>query len=503
MATSPAAAVRPNVLLVVIDQLRADALGCAGGLGAVTPNIDRLAARGVRFARHYAQGAPCGPGRASLATGQYVMNHRVISNETPMSSALKTLPRFMRELGYDPALVGYTTAVPDPRGLHPADPRRTACVIPGDWDVVRDFEGERLHYLAWLAGQGYAPSRSYEALFEVPGTTGRTPFSPSPIAQAHSDTTWCVDGALDYLRIRRDRPWFLHLGIFRPHPPFVATDPYHRQVDPACIPPPVRAADAEAEAAVHPLVRLLLDTMKATSGLPGLPGLARDIPAPDMAALRAGYLGLVGEVDAQLGRVVALLEETGQLERTLIVLTSDHGEQLGDHYLLSKRGYFPQSYHVPCIVVDPRSAADTTRGRSVHAFTENIDLLPTLLDWLGQPAPRQCNGRSLLPFVHGATPRYWRHDAHWEYDFGDVAGGRAHERLGIGRHACNLVVQCTEAFAYVHFAALPPLLFDLQRDPGWLVNVAELPAYRDAALEQARRLLSWRMSHADLTLAPH
>jgi hypothetical protein len=105
--------------------------------------------------------------------------------------------------------------------------------------------------------------------------------------------------------------------------------------------------------------------------------------------------------------------------------------------------------------------------------------------------------------VHGDPPRQWRDHAHWEYDFGDVAGGRAHERLGIARHECSLVVQCSEAFAYVHFAAQPPLLFDLQRDPGWLVDVADAPAYREAALDQARRLLSWRMSHADFTLAPH
>ncbi len=496
-------ACQPNVLLIIVDQLRADAPGFARGLGAVTPNLDRLAARGVRFGRHFAQGAPCGPGRASIATGQYVMNHRVISNDTPTAATLKTLPRFLRELGYDPALVGYTTTVPDPRALHGADPRRGASVIPADWNIVRDFEGDRLHYLAWLAGQGYDVGHSYDALFAVPGTSGRTPFSPSPIAAEHSDTAWCVDGALDYLRIRRERPWFLHLGLFRPHPPFVAAAGYHGQVDLADIPVPSRAASKEAEAAVHPLVRLLLDTMKATSGLPGLPGLACDLADADLSAMRAAYLGLVGEVDMQLGRVIGLLEETGQLDRTLVVLTSDHGEQLGDHYLLSKRGYFPQSYHVPCIIVDPRPAADATRGQEVRAFTENIDLLPTLLDWLGEPAPRQCNGRSLLPFVHGAPPRQWRTEAHWEYDFGDVAGGRAAERLGIARHQCNLVVQCSEAFAYVHFAALPPLLFDLERDPHWLVNVADAPGYRDAALDQARRLLSWRMSHADFTLAPH
>jgi arylsulfatase A-like enzyme len=491
----------PNVLLVVIDQLRADALRCAGHLQAVTPHIDRLAARGVLFRQHYAQGSPCGPSRASLHTGMYVMNHRVITNDAPTAAHLKTMPAYARELGYEPALIGYTTTVPDPRQTAARDPRFTTNSIAGGWNIVRDFEDPREHYLAWLSGQGYEIPGSYEELFR-PGPGEHDPrwFPPAPIAAEHTDTAWCAEGALDYLRIRTTRPWFLHLGFFRPHPPLMPSAPWHQLVDPADLPLPVRAGSAEAEAAVHPLTRLILDTMKVKSAMYWMPGLARELELADVARMRAAYLGLLAEVDHHLGRILDLLERSGQLERTLIVLTSDHGEQLGDHHLVAKRGYFPQSYHVPCIVVDPRPEADATRGTQVQAFTENVDILPTVLDWLGQARPRPCNGRSLLPFTRGHTPAGWRTEAHWEYDFRDLAGGLAHERLGIARDDCSLAVLRSGQAAYVHCAALPPLLFDLQRDPHWLHDVSGDPAYRELALHMARRMLDWRLSEADRTL---
>lgn len=159
----------PNILLIVIDQLRADALGCLGSSHAVTPHIDALASRGVTFARHYVQGSPCGPSRASLATGQYVMNHRVINNDAPTSQHLKTLPMFARELGYEPALIGYTTTVPDPRHTHFNDPRLTTNSIAGGWNIVRNFEEPRDHYLAWLSGMGYEVDAGFEALFRPDG----------------------------------------------------------------------------------------------------------------------------------------------------------------------------------------------------------------------------------------------------------------------------------------------------------------------------------------------
>lgn len=492
---------RPNVLLIVIDQLRADALRCAGHPNAITPNIDRLAARGVLFRQHYAQGSPCGPSRASLHTGMYLMNHRVITNESPTAAHLKTMPFYARELGYEPALVGYTTTVPDPRTTSSADPRFTTNSIASGWNVIRDFEEPREHYLAWLSGKGYSIPNRYEDLFKPSATESESKWFPtSPISAEHTDTAWCAEGALDYLRIRTERPWFLHLGFFRPHPPFMPSSPFDQLVDPASTLPPVRAASLDLEAASHPLTKLILETMKVKSAMSWMPGLGCDLSLSDIARMRAAYFGLIAEVDHHLGRVLDFLESSQQMDRTLIVLTSDHGEQLGDHHLIAKRGYFPQSYHIPCIVVDPRASADSTRGTQSNTFTENVDVLPTILDWLGQSAPRACNGSSLLPLVRGESPSNWRKEAHWEYDFRDLASGTAHEILGISRDDCSLAVLRAEDYAYVHCAALPPLLFNLKNDPHWLHNVVNDPQHQAAALKMAQRMLDWRLSKADRTL---
>ena len=216
---------------------------------------------------------------------------------------------------------------------------------------------------------------------------------------------------------------------------------------------------------------------------------------------KASYYGLISEVDDNIGRLIEHLKANGQYDDTLIIFTSDHGEQMGDHWLLGKCGYFEQSYHIPLIVRDPRSAADATRGRCVAAFTENVDIMPTLLDWLDLEIPHACDGRSLIPFLTAAdAPRAWREEAHWEYDFRDATDTSAERALGIALHACTLNVIRGERYKYVHFAALPPLLFDLRDDPAELHNRAADPAYMPIVLDYAQRLLSWRMRHDEQTL---
>jgi arylsulfatase A-like enzyme len=196
-----------------------------------------------------------------------------------------------------------------------------------------------------------------------------------------------------------------------------------------------------------------------------------------------------------------VLKESGDWNDTLIVLTSDHGEQMGDHWMLGKAGYFDQSYHVPLFVRDPDARADGTRDRIVDAFTEHVDLMPTLLDWIDLPAPRQCDGRSLLPLVRtGAAPPDWRDAVHWEFDFRDPVFGAAEEALGLHMDQCTLNVRRTRRWKYVHFTALPPLLFDLEADPDELRDRSNDPAAAEVLSAQARALLSWRMRHADKTL---
>jgi arylsulfatase A-like enzyme len=217
-----------------------------------------------------------------------------------------------------------------------------------------------------------------------------------------------------------------------------------------------------------------------------------------IAQMRATYYGMMTEVDDCLGRVFAYLDETGQWEDTLIVFTSDHGEQLGDHHLLGKIGYHDESFRIPLVIKAP--GAELTRGAIEPAFTESVDIMPTLIEWIGGETPRACDGHSLLPFLHGEHPADWRTALHYEFDFRDVPGTGPEATLGIGMDECTLSVLQDARYKYVHFTALPPLLFDLARDPHQFRNVAEDPDYVTIARDYARRALSWRMLHADRTL---
>lgn len=212
---------------------------------------------------------------------------------------------------------------------------------------------------------------------------------------------------------------------------------------------------------------------------------------------RAQYFGLIKEVDDNLGRLFDFLKQTGQWDNTLIMFTSDHGEQMGDHWLMSKLGFYDQSAHVPLIIRDPSDQADATRGTLRDSLTENVDLMPTMLEWLGLPVPSQCDGHSLMPQLRSeAASTHWRDAVHWEYDFRDALHQRPERALAIASHQCTLSVLRDTKYKYVHFAALPPLLFDLQQDPDEMINVAHDPEYRDVITTYAQKLLSHRMTYA-------
>lgn len=213
---------------------------------------------------------------------------------------------------------------------------------------------------------------------------------------------------------------------------------------------------------------------------------------PDaMARLRAQYFGMVSEVDHQIGRVMDHLRASDQLDETVIVVTADHGEQLGDHGLVQKLGFFEESYRIPCIVRAPEYPG--TAGRVVGEYTEGVDLLPTVAELLGLDVPTQCDGSSLVPFLAGETPDGWRTAAHYEWDWRDMVMGPT--RTGGGRDAglerCNLAVERTDTHAYVQFADGSWLCFDLAGDPGWTTTTTD-PA---VVLPLAQSMLTWRSNH--------
>jgi arylsulfatase A-like enzyme len=494
-----------NVLFIVVDQWRGDTLPSLGQSGIRAPNLERLMRKGTTFTRHYCQAAPCGPARASLLTGTYQMTHRVVGNGTPLDAGLENLAGALRNAGYDPALTGYTSTTPDPRVVPPQDPcfESTGTILDGFTPIAPFSPGKR-PYLAYLKTQGYAlpGSDALDTWLAEPGWSGqRGPtYAPSRIAARHSDTAWFTDKALEYLDGAATQPWFLHLGYWRPHPPFTAPREYHDRYHPDDVPAPLDAGSAEEVAAQHPLANYFLRTQQQKSFFRPGGGLVRDLSEQDFRQLRATYYGLIEEIDDHLGRIFAWLDAHDRWQDTLVIFTGDHGEQLGDRHLLGKLGHWDESYHVPLIVVDPDAAADSLRGQRIDRFTESVDIFPTIMAWLEQPIPSQVDGRSLLPLVHDRCPDDWRRDAHWEFDFRDVRNAKIETALDLDAHACALCVLRDEKWKYVYFNGLPPLLFDLENDPNQRIDLASDPGYRHVRLEYAEKMLAWRLRHANRSL---
>jgi arylsulfatase A-like enzyme len=488
---------RPNILLVTADQWRADFLG---GL-APTPNIDALAARGTTFRRHYANAAPCSPARACLYTGLYQMTNRVVRNGTPLDARHDTVARMARRAGYDPTLFGYTDQAIDPRTTGGDDPwlRTYEGILPGFSVRVRLPE-DNGPWLSWLRRRGVAiPDDPWDIYLPAGGRSPRPTNAPPRYGADDTEAAFLVEAFLDWLGEQPPgRPWFAHLSLLRPHPPFVVPAPFNDLVDPADGPAFRRRARAADDAALHPLVAYWHDISERKSYVVGSGrGRVADWSEADFRVIRAVYAGMVAEIDDKIGRLLAGLEAAGG--STVVVLTADHGEMMGDHWCLGKFGFFEAAYHVPLVVADPRRPAG--HGRTVDAFTEAVDVVPTLLDLAGVAPPGHLDGCSLAPFVDGAgTPAGWRTAAHWEYDFREVAGGAAERRFGLDMDGCSLAVVRGERFKYVHFAGLPALLFDLEADPGETVDFSGDPAYRDIRLSLAEELLAWRARHLDRRL---
>ncbi|MFQ5785137.1 MAG: alkaline phosphatase family protein [Alphaproteobacteria bacterium] len=486
-----------NVLYVTPDQWRGEALSVLGHPTVKTPHLDALAADGVMFTSHFAQCSPCGPSRASLHTGMYLMNHRSVRNGTPLDSRFTNIALEARKAGYDPALIGYTDTTVDPRDYgadHPDLRNGYEGVLPGFNPLVL-LPTQPVAWVNYLAEQGYEVTERPSDMF-APENGYRTiggfgPFdAPARFRAEHSDTAFSADEAIKFIARQEDRPWFLHLVFLRPHPPYVAPAPYHRLYDPDRVPGFVRKPTAEEEARQHPFLAYRLRGDRNVAGL----------SERDQRCLRATYFGMMTEVDHHIGRIVAFLEGNGLAGDTLIVFTSDHGDTLGDHWLVGKETYFDSAFFVPLIIRLPGAEWDAGRGRVVDAFTENVDIMPTILDLIGCEIPVQCDGCSLKPFLDGGAPPRWRREVHWEYDFRDVADDRIEAELGPDFGECSLAVIRDRRYKYVHFAGLPPLLFDIENDPGELENLADDPAYAPTALDYARKMLSWRMAHDERTL---
>lgn len=497
---------RPNIILITADQWRGDCLGSVGHPTIQTPNLDALAADAVLFKNHYAATAPCSPSRASLYTGRYQMNHRVVQNGSPLSGQFDNLARAARRAGYLPTLFGYTDTSQDPRQFHPNDPDLTTYekVLPG-MAVGQLLCEDDKPWITWLRKRGYKiedPGLVHIPAME-PGE--RISLEPAFYGEEETQTAFLLERFDDWLDERGgDTPFFAHLSFLRPHPPFHVPAPYNRLYEPDLGPDCARHGSALEEAASHPLMALMQEANNVSGfvgydadGNPGARDLVRDLSAQDLARIRAIYYGMISDVDARIGQLIANLKARGLWENTLFVFTSDHAEMMGDHWMLGKGGYHKGSYHIPLIIRAP----DGGRGECVEAFTSSADIFPTLLECLDVEATNGFDGTSLMEHVNGSPVAGWRDCAFFEFDYRNLRAVTPDLKARFRQEDCSLAVLLDEKFQYVHCPGFAPLLFDFGKDPDCLVNVAEEQGYLKIRLRYAEKLLDLRARHMDETLS--
>jgi arylsulfatase A-like enzyme len=460
-----------NILFIMCDQLRFDYLGCYGHPRLKTPNIDALARRGVRFTRAYVQSPICGPSRMSFYTGRYMRSHGANWNGFPLRVGEPTLGDHLNALGVRNVLVGKTHMAADLEGLarlgiDPGSAKGVHLAQCGFEPYERDdglhpSSRPRPRYDTYLRERGFEAANPWEEWANsADGTDGEVlngwllahADKPARLPQEYSETPYITRRAMSFIdEARQDgRPWCLHLSYIKPHWPYIAPAPYH-ELYRGEVPPAVRSEGERSDP--HPVYRALM-AMRPSRNFARDEVRRRVIPA---------YMGLIKQIDDQLGVLFRFLDERGLTDSTMIVFTSDHGDYLGDHWLGEKDFFHDCAVKVPLIIADPCPEADAGRGMVSDALVEAIDLVPTFVEFFGGATePHVVEGRSLMPFLRGERSAGWRRLVFSEYDYAML---EARVTLDQPIADCRLYMVFDGRWKYVHATGFRPMLFDLERDP--------------------------------------
>ena len=495
-----------NILFIMFDQLRFDYLSCTGHPHLQTPHLDALAAKGVRFSHCYVQSPICGASRMSYYTGRYVHSHGAAWNNFPLKVGELTLGDHLRDRGMDSWLIGKTHMQVDEAGMDRLGISRDgvigARVAECGFDVfLRDdglwgegpdgfYDSKRSPYNEYLKGQGYSAENPWQhnanAGRDADGSIASGWFlrhadKAATIAEEDSETPWLTGQAINFIKQQdadRSRPWMCHLSYIKPHWPYIVPAPYHNMYGADQIKPVLRS-EAELKG-THPVYRQFMQNeIGRTFSTPGV--REKVIPA---------YMGLIKQADDQMGRLFTWLEKSGHMQDTMIVVTSDHGDYLGDHWLGEKDLFHDPSVRVPLIIYDPSSDADGTRGTVCDALVESIDLAATFTDLADNSVPDHVlEGRSLMPFLHGKPPDSWRRFAVSEYDYSATPEVTA---LKVDPKQARLFMLVDKDWKFI-FAdgGFRPLLFNLAEDPDELTDLGANPAYSKVIDMFLSRLSEW------------
>ena len=448
---------RPNVIVLMADQLRVDCVGAYGNKVIRTPNLDRIAREGVRFGAAYSTTPTCTPARTALLTGMGPWKHGLLGYASMATVPYQVeKPRAMAKAGY------YTTSI----GKNHYNPIRNA---HGYHQLVCDE-----HCSYWFHQQEAAAEASweercdYEAWFwsqmpdKDPHATGLSwndyRGKEFVYAEQMHATHWTGETAVNFLKgYERQEPFFLKVSFIRPHSPYDAPQRFFKMYQDAALP--------------EPQVSDWAKQFEERSG-PGNEIWHGKLPAGEVRQSRQGYYGSVSFVDEQVGRILDVLEKRELLEETLILLIADHGDMLGDQNLWRKSYGYEQSAHVPMLMRVPRRMGLNAHGLVMDNPVELRDVLPTVLDAAGAAIPAGIEGRSLLELVR-TKGEGWREFIDLEHD---ICYSPTNHWNGLTDGKWKYIYHAQDGREQ---------LFDLKADPNELKDRAELEEF-------SAELAKWR-----------
>lgn len=426
-----------NVLFLMGDHHRADAMSWAGNPHLQTPNLDRLASRSVRFANAFTQSPVCSPARHSINTGQYPHRHGVTGNGRVPFDGMHTLAHQLRPLGYRCFHTGH---------MHWAGPQDPG-YEPADWRAARREWRETL-----------PPGARRRLDEENAMTIRRTCGGPGPRRPEEHSGHADKEATLAFLEdvARTQEPFLAFCPFSEPHPPFFPPREYYQRVDQSRLPAPVRPGAEAPEP--HPFIRNRQEEFDHLTDV-------------EYRQIAAAYYGLTMLMDSYAGEVLAALDRLALRESTIVIWTSDHGEQIGEHGLLTKFVTREASIHIPLMISLPDG-----RAGDADALAEHVDLFPTVCELLGAATPDSVQGRSLVPLLEGRVPDDWR----------PAVFSEIHEN-------CKPHIRMirTREWKLNTYDDAPGELYDLAADPQELCNLIGRDEHRHVQAELEARLRDW------------
>jgi len=476
VAALAGAAERPNVLFIMADQLRADCLGANGNRIIRTPNIDRLAAESANFTSTFVQAPVCVPSRICFFTGRYPHSHKNRVNYTPCDRREVFIQSLLQQAGYQTGSVGK---------LHYHPPTADHARSTGFDKVLLDDGVPQTDpysdYVKWRNEHDLNAKVQYYAI--VKGRApGQNPYR-GVIDYEFTQTAWVGANTCEMLRdfSASPKPFFLFSSFFKPHSPHTVPVPFDSMYKDVEIPLPRPATLEHIQSQPKPVQAQILR---------GRPEYGMDRTLLQWA--HRSYYGGVSMVDREVGRILDELEKSGRSRNTLVILSSDHGDQLLEHGLQGKNVFFEESVHVPLLArypgrIEPRAHAD---------LIETVDVVPTILDFCGVPIPESCQGRSFSALADSHKGAYQpREFVFAENIIPEVITGGALDMpfvpgKGVGGilHPDGKMIR-TRKWKFNYYPGGLGELYDLENDPHEYQNLYRDPAHQNTVRDLKARLV--------------